>query len=128
MRKNERGSALIGSVAATVLILTLTLGVIQIVFTLYARNVIHASAYEGVRVAIELGASDGAAVDAASDFVTKSAGRLIDDLQVTVGRQETGGRVLVVLIASGSIRPVGLLPVHLPVRVIARSLVPEVPR
>lgn len=119
---------MVGSVFAIVFLLTLLLGTVQVVFTLYSRNVIQAAAYEGVRSAIERGASDTAATSAARGAVTRAAGGLLTGLEVFVERSSVRDGTLVRVEVVGRLRPVGPLPMHLPVSAVAHSVAVGEPR
>lgn len=127
-RHDQQGTVVVGSLFAMVFLLTLLLGTVQIVFTLYSRNVIQAAAYEGVRSAIERGASDTAATSAARAAVTRAAGGLLARLDVFVERSPMRDGTLVRVEVVGRLRPVGPLPMHLPVSAVAHSVAVGEPR
>jgi hypothetical protein len=116
---SERGSTSVESVLATVLLLLLTLGAMEVAFALYGRNVLISSAHEGARAAIELGRHPSDAAAVAERTVRSSAGGLVDRLEVQVSVAEDGDRSLVVVRVSGLVEPWG--PVPLPVPVSARA-------
>lgn len=100
-------------------IMILVLGVIEITFTLYARNVLMASAHEGSRAAIELGRTSGEAEAIATETVTRATGGLVENLDVDVLTQTVGSRETVTVLVRGSARAIG--PVPFPIQVSARS-------
>ena len=76
----QSGTAAVESIFAMVFIIVLLLGVVQVAFVLYARNVVAASAHEGARAIVERGSrSDDAAsvalaaLPAASSMICESA-------------------------------------------------------
>ena len=116
---DERGSAPVESVLSIALLLLLTLGVMEVAFALYGRNVLISSAHEGARAAIELGRDPGDAAAVAERTVRLSAGGLVDELDVDVGVAQDGDSSLVVVRVTGLVEPWG--PVPLPVPVSARA-------
>jgi Flp pilus assembly protein TadG len=115
----QLGSAAVESVFSIALLMLMVLGVVEIAFTLYARNVVAASAHEGARAAIERGRTDAEARAVAEDTVRQSAGGLIDDLAVGVDTRADGDRSVVSVVVTGTVRPFG--PVPLPVRLRSQS-------
>ena len=81
----ERGSAPVETLFAIVFLLLLVLGVIEVAFALYARNVVLASAHEGARAAVEYGRDPAEARALAETTVREAAGSLVRDLDVRVG-------------------------------------------
>jgi Flp pilus assembly protein TadG len=115
LRKDaETGSAAVESVFSIALLMLMVLGVVEIAFTLYARNVIAASAHEGARAAVERGRTAAEARAIAEDTVRRSAGGLVDDLAVEVTTRPAADRAVVNVVVSGTVRPFG--PVPLPLR------------
>ena len=115
----EKGSAPLETLFAMALLLVLVLGVVEIAFVLYGRNVVQASVHEGARAAIELGRapSEGAAL--AHRTVRRAAGGLVDGLRVDVAVEESAARVSVRVRARGTLAP--LLPVPLPLPIVATA-------
>lgn len=120
--RSEEGSALVDSVFAILFLLTLMLGAIQIVFTLYSRNVVRAAAHEGVRSAIERGATGAAAIAAARKATARAAGGLVDELEVEVQRRDSGQASLVMVNVRGRLAPVGPFPFRMPVTATAQGI------
>lgn len=106
---------MVESAFAMVLLVVLALGVIEVALTLYARNVVLASAHEGARAAIEVGADPGSARAVATHTVRRSAGRLVEGLRVSVADTRLAGRSIVHVVVTGKLRPPGPLPALLPV-------------
>jgi Flp pilus assembly protein TadG len=110
----ERGSAPVETIFAIVFLMLLVLGVLQVAFALYVRNVVASSAHEGARAAIELGRDPASARSIARDVVARSAGGLVRDLDVdtAVGRSSNGSVVRVLV--TGSLTPFGPFPISIP--------------
>lgn len=107
---------------ALVFLLTLLLGTVQVVFALYSRNAVQAAAYEGARSAIDRGAAERAAVRAAHNAVARTAGGLVEHLEVAVGRSPIAGGTMVTVEVIARLRPIGPLPMHLPISVTAHAV------
>ena len=101
------------------MMMVLALSVIQISFVLYARNVIMASAHEGARRAVELGRTEAEAAALARQTAARSAGGLLDDLEVDVtsARSATGAVIRVDVV--GRLKSFG--PVPIPARLTATA-------
>jgi Flp pilus assembly protein TadG len=127
LERGERGSALVESVFAIAFLLTLLLGTVQVVFTLYARNVVQAAAHEGVRSAIERGGTGEGPVDAARTTVERAAGGLLTDVDVAASRSALRDGALITLAVSGRLRSLGPLPLRLSVDATARGFAPGEP-
>lgn len=111
----ERGSAVVESVMAMVVLMFLVLGTIEVAFALYARNVVAAAAHEGARAAAELGRTSSDATSIARATIERSAGGLVRDLRVQTS--VTGGaRAVVRVRVSGMLRPFGPVPLPIPLR------------
>ncbi|MFN2488812.1 MAG: TadE/TadG family type IV pilus assembly protein [Actinomycetota bacterium] len=119
--RDERGSAPVDAVISMVLLMVLVLGVVEIAFALYGRNVVAASAHEGARAAIELGRGPGDAVAVATDTVRRSAGGLVSDLDVGVKLEESPLRSLVIVEVTGVLETWGPIPVAVPISVTATA-------
>lgn len=119
MLNREQGSAAVESIFSMIVIMVLVLGVVEITFTLYARNVIMASAHEGSRAAVELGRTSGEAEAIAIETVRRSTGNLVKDLDVEVMARTIGSQEVITVYVSGSARALG--PVPFPIQVTARS-------
>lgn len=116
---NQRGSAVVETIFAMLVILFLALGAIQVALTLYARNVLLAATHEGARAAAEYNAQDGDAAEIARSTIERSAGGLIEGLQVTVSAVPRGTDVVVRVASRAGIRDVG--PIPFPMSVTASS-------
>lgn len=128
LNRSQDGSTIVESVIAIVFLLTLLLGTIQVVFTLYSRNVVRAAAQEGARAAIDRRAADGSATVAARNAVARAAGGLLEQVEVSLERGPAPGGEVVSVTLVGRLRPVGPVPVHLPVRAVAHSVAVADPR
>jgi hypothetical protein len=117
--KEERGSAVVQSVFAVVALVFLVLGVVQVAFSLYARNVVASSAHEGARAAIEFGRDPSEALAIAGDTVESAAGGLVDDLDVGVVSREVGDQRLVTVVVTGRLAQFG--PVPFPMELTSRA-------
>ena len=119
MLKRQQGSAAVESIFSMLVVMFLVLGVIEITFTLYARNVLMASAHEGSRAAIELGRTTSEAEAIATATVRRATGRLVEDLDVDVVTSVSGSRETITVLVSGKARGIG--PVPFPIQISARS-------
>ena len=119
MNEPERGSAPLEAVFAIALLLFLVLGAIEVVWALYGRNVLMSSAHEGARAAVELGASSSDAVALATGSIERSAGGIVEDLEVAASVQTMEGRSIVNVEVRGVLVPWGPVPLPLPVRTAA---------
>lgn len=116
---SERGSAPVESVFAISLVLLLALGIVQIALTLYARNVVLASAHEGARAAVELGRSLEEAEQIAAAAVSDAVGGLTTDVEVDVGAVTFDKQDRFEVVVRASLKDVGIIP--LPISVTARA-------
>ncbi len=98
-----------------VFVLFLALGLIQTALVLYARNVVMSSAHEAARAAIEVGQTPEEASVVARSMVRDSAGSLVEDLEVDLSIEELPVGRLLELRVSAYLRPIGPLPVEIPV-------------
>jgi Flp pilus assembly protein TadG len=98
-----------------VFIVVLLLGVVEVAFVLYARNVVASAAHEGARAVVERGAGATDAQSIARRTVHGSAGGLVDDLRVGVDIQSGQDADRVTVVVSGRVKSFG--PVPLPVTV-----------
>jgi Flp pilus assembly protein TadG len=114
IRRPERGSAVVETVMAIVMLMILVLGAIEVGFALYARNVVSAAAHEGARSAMELGRSADDASAIARATVVRSAGGLVRDLRVATSVRNVGTRALVRVRVSGVLRAFGPVPLPIP--------------
>jgi hypothetical protein len=118
---DEDGSAPVELTFAIVVLMLLSLGVIQVGLTLYARNVVLSAAHEGARVAVELDRRASDASEAARRLVERAAGGIVDDLQVSASTLEAGERLVSRVIVSGRLDVPGPIPVSIPVRTAATA-------
>lgn len=103
------------TVFAMVILIGMVLGVIEISFALYGRNVVAASAHEGARAAIELGRSPSDAIAVASRTVRGSARGLVRGLDVSVSLQRSSEGSVVRVTVAGVLKGVGPIPLPIPV-------------
>ena len=104
-----------------VFVVVLLLGVVEVAFVLYARNVVAASAHEGVRAVVERGAVAGDAETIARRTVRDSARDLVDDLNVGVDLLGGVGTEQVTVVVSGRVKSFGPVPLPIIVRSTASS-------
>jgi hypothetical protein len=123
----ERGSAPVESLLAIVILLFLALGVVEVAFALYGRNVVAASAHEGARAGIEVGRSPADAAAVASRAVRSAAGALISHLKVDSAATRIGGRLVVRVRVSGTMESFGPVPFPIPVSAAAAATRDVVP-
>jgi Flp pilus assembly protein TadG len=118
----ERGSATVESVFAIVILMLMTLGAVQVAFVLYARNIVASAAHEGVRAAVERGATGSDAGAVAGAVVERSAGGLVSDLRVDTAAVERSGSEQLTVRVRGTIPALGPVPVSFPVTATATSV------
>ncbi|MGH2818854.1 MAG: TadE/TadG family type IV pilus assembly protein [Actinomycetota bacterium] len=118
---DEEGSAPVEVTFAVVVLMLLSLGVIQVGLTLYARNVVLSAAHEGARAAVELDRRTSDASEAARRLVERAAGGIVDDLQVSTSTIEAGDRLVTHVMVSGLLDVPGPIPVSIPVRTAATA-------
>jgi Flp pilus assembly protein TadG len=118
---DEEGSAPVELTFAIVVLMLLSLGVIQVGLTLYARNVVLSAAHEGARAAVELDRGTSDASEAARRLVERAAGGVVDDLQVSTSTIEAGNRLVTRGMVSGLLDVPGPIPVSIPVRTTATA-------
>ncbi|HYI46479.1 MAG TPA: TadE family protein [Actinomycetota bacterium] len=124
----ERGSAPVESIFAIVFILFLALGVIEVAFALYGRNVVMSSAHEGARAAVEYGRDPQQAAAIAEDTVRRAAGALVSDLRVAVSTTSSGGTSTVRVRVQGLVDPFGPVPFTMPVDTLVSATREVLPR
>jgi hypothetical protein len=117
--KSQTGSAAMESVFSIVVLVFLVLGVVEVAFSLYARNVVAASAHEGARAAVERGRNPDEAEAIAAETVRGSAGGLVDDIEVYVGTQMAESGETVVVVVRGRVKPFG--PIAFPMSLTAKA-------
>lgn len=110
----QRGAAPVEMTFAIILLMTLMLGVVQVAFALYARNVVAASAHEGARAALERGRSPSEAAGIAKDVVARATGRLIDDLTVDVAAYTSADSRMITVRVRGLVTDFGPVPLPIP--------------
>lgn len=118
--RSEAGSAAVESTFALLLLLGLVLGTIEVAFALYGRNVILSAAHEGARAAVELGRDPSEAAAIARSTVSRSAGGVVDDLDVHVEITD-GDPIRVAVRVSGIVDAWGPVPLPIPVTTVARA-------
>jgi Flp pilus assembly protein TadG len=128
VRIDERGAAPVEMIFAIVFLMVLSLGVIEVAFALYARNVVAASAHEGARAAVERGRTDAEAEQIAREVVAKSTGRLIHDLSVDIVTRRLPGRRFITVRVRGVMTEFGPVPIPIPLSSTATAQIDEVRR
>lgn len=106
------------------MLLVMVLGVVEVAFALYARNVVAAAAHEGARAAIEVGRDPQDAAVTARSTVEHSAGGLVTDLQVTTA-VSAGEHPQIRVVVSGVLKPFGPVPLPLHFSSTATARLPE---
>lgn len=125
MLTHDGGSAPLDAIVGTMILMLIALGAIQVALAVYARNAVRSSAYEAARVAAEVGGSGREAEVIAARAVTRSAGKLVERVRISVARRRSPeGAVLRVEISARQ-RPIGPIPISLPIRVSASSLLED---
>ena len=105
----------------------LVLGVIEVAFALYGRNVVLASAHEGARAAVELGRDPGEAAAIAEQTVRRATGSLVEDLQVNVSTHRLAGASIVSVRVTGVVDAFGPVPFPIHVDTVARAAMESIP-
>ena len=121
LKESESGSAPLETIFAMVLLVLLVLGAIQVSLVLYARNVLASAAHEGARSAIESGRDPATADRIATSVVHRSAGGLVDELDVSTMVDERGGSEIVLVRVTGTVGSLGPIPVSVPFSTTARA-------
>lgn len=124
-RLDERGAAPLEMIFAIIFLMTLSLGVTQVAFTLYARNVVAASAHEGARAALERGRTNAEADTIVRDVVAQATGRLIKELDVQVATGRLGARRFVTVRVEGVVTEFGPVPIPFPLSSTATAQIDE---
>lgn len=109
--RSPSGNAPVQAIFAIAFFMLLAICVVQVAMLLYARNIVAASAHEGARAAAELGRNPRAAVAIARETIEKSAGRLLDSVDVGVTVQSMNGQSIVTVDVSGRLEYPGPIPV-----------------
>ena len=112
-------------VFAIIFLMTLSLGVTQVAFTLYARNVVAAAAHEGARAALERGRVDAEAEAIARDVVRKATGRLVENFDVGVSIARIASRRFVTVRVRGVVTDFGPVPIPFPLSSTATAQIDE---
>jgi len=112
---SQRGSAPVETIFAFVFVMILALGVVQIAFTLYARNIVMTSAHEAARAAVERGRTEAEAHAIVRRVLRQGAGGIFRATRVQVVRRVEGTRLVVSVAVAGTIRSLGPFPASLPV-------------
>jgi hypothetical protein len=126
LKYRERGSAAVESMAAILLLLALSLGVVQVALTLYARNVVISASHEAARALVELGRAPEEGDEIALTTVRRAAGGLLSDPDVRVDATILNDRYVVRVNVAGTIRTLGPVPVPVPVSVSATAVREEI--
>lgn len=121
LTRRERGSVPIESTFAIILVLALVLGAVEVAFALYGRNVVLASAHEAARAGVEVGRTPEEAGAIAEDSARRSAGGLMDDLDVDVAFVDTPGRDVVRVRVRGKLKPLGPVPLPISIDTVATA-------
>ncbi len=116
---NARGSAPVETVLSIVFLMILVLGAIEVALVLYGRDVVAAAAHEGARSALELGRDSADAGAVAKRTVRQASGRLVRDLVVTVQTRPVGNTSHVQVRVAGWLKPIGPVPLPVPVSAVA---------
>ncbi|MCA1617061.1 MAG: pilus assembly protein [Acidobacteria bacterium] len=125
-RDNERGAAPVEMTFAIILLMMLSLGVVQVAFTLYSRNIVAASAHEGARAALERGRTNAEAESIVRDVIARATGRLVKDLSVDIATtKSTTGRSIIVRVR-GLMSDFGPVPIPIPLSSTATAHLDEV--
>lgn len=111
----QRGSAPVETIFAFVFVMTLALGVIQIAFSLYARNIVMTSTHEAARAAVERGRTEAEVHAIVRRVLGQGAGGVFRATRVEVVRHVEGTRLVVSVAVAGTIRSLGPFPASLPV-------------
>ena len=122
LNRAESGSAAVEASFAIVLLMTIVLGVVEVAFALYSRNVVAAAAHEGARAALEIGRDAEDAARVAKSTVETSAGGLVTGLRVGVASRETESLRSIVVRVSGRLKPFGPVPIAVPFQETARAV------
>lgn len=112
--RSESGTATVEATFGIVVLMVLMLGVVEVSYVLYARNVVASSAHEGARAVLERGRDSGEAAAIARSTVESAAGGLVRGLKVTVETVDIGDRRAVVVRVGGIARPFGPVPFPVP--------------
>lgn len=116
---SERGSTILETIFGMVLLFVVTLGVIQIALLLYARNVVHASAHEAARAAIERGVHAREAPVVAADAARAAIGGIARDVRVKFERRRLAQRDVVTVQIVAQVAPTGPVPLSVTMRGLA---------
>jgi hypothetical protein len=113
-----RAQALVESALVFPLVIALSLGVLQVVLYIHARDVLLAAVQEGARLAAEDGRAPDDGLVRAEELVAAGLGRSLEPMTLRVIEDDE----LVTLEADAALRPILPLPgvVGLPVRVVGR--------
>ncbi len=125
---DQRGTAVVESTFAIVMLMLLALGAIEVAFALYGRNVVMASAHEGARAAAELGRDPEEAAAIARATVQRAAGGVVGDLAVGVHVVDAGTTSIVQVRVRATVDALGPVPFPIPVDARASVATDEVPR
>jgi Flp pilus assembly protein TadG len=119
LKRGERGSILVESTFAILVLMGIGLSVVQVALSIYASNVVADSAHQGARAALERDARSEDASAAARSWVEGAAGKLVQDLDISTTVSRQGDLSVVRVIVTGTIRPLGPLPISIDVEEVA---------
>lgn len=108
---------MVESIFGMTMLLFLALGTIQVALTLYARNVVQAAVHDGSRAVVEIRGSSSDAEGVARAVIERSAGSLLEGLDVETSVLETADRFVVRVRATGKLAAPGPIPIDLPITV-----------
>lgn len=117
----ERGSLPLETIPALLLVLLAGLATVQLALALYGANILRASAHEAARAVIEHRSEPAVARGTALDLVRRSAGGVLDDLDVDVSRRNAGTAVVVRVLVTAKLGAVGPIPIRLPMSAVATA-------
>ena len=126
--KDERGAAPVEVTFAIVLLMILSLGIVQVAFALYARNVVASSAHEGARAALERGRDPSESEAIVRDVVARATGRLVEELSVDVSTRWVGDHRIVTVRVHGVVTDFGPIPFPVPLSSTATAQMDEARR
>lgn len=127
MSWGERGSLPLESIPVLLLVLVAGLATAQLAVALYGANILRASAHEAARALIEHRSVPADARGSALDLVRRSAGGVVNDLDIDISRRDGGVAVVVRVRVTGKLEAVGPIPISLPVSAAATVTKERVP-
>lgn len=118
---NDDGAAVVDAIFGLLITMLLVLGVAQVGLTLYARNVVLSAAHEGVRAAVERGRTLDEARAIATKVIQDAAGGAVRIAVVETTSETVGAEVVLDVSVRAAIRPLGIVPIEVPVDVVASA-------